>query len=79
MFHGILWNNLFDFLQKLNKFFNENRLPAAVESRFLKLSVYFLSIRIIVWNFAVVVKNDDYEENVFCSGGLCGREFGCFV
>ena len=38
--------NLFDFLEKSNKFLGRKQSPTSVQSRFLKISVYYLSIRI---------------------------------
>ena len=50
--------NLFDFLEKSNKFSDRKRPPISAQGRFLKISVYFLSIRISLLNFASVNFNN---------------------
>ena len=51
--------NLFDFLEKSNKFTGRKQPPTSVQSRFLKISVYFLSIRISLRNFVGNIFNSD--------------------
>ena len=50
--------NLFDFLEKSNKFPGRKQPHISAQSRFLKISVYFLSIRISLLNFASVNFNN---------------------
>ncbi len=66
MFHGGSWNNLFGFLQKSNKFSKKNRAQEIVGGRFLKLAVYFFSIRLIVWTFASE-KQKVMKKSALCS------------
>ena len=49
--------NLFDFLEKFNKFLGRKRPPTYLGGRFLKIAVYFLSIRLFLLNFASVILN----------------------
>ena len=50
--------NLFDYLEKSNKFLGRKRSHISAQGRFLKISVYFLSIRISLLNFASVKFNN---------------------
>jgi hypothetical protein len=68
--YGTSWNNLSDFYKKSNKFQDSKRLPAYVGGRFEQIAVFFLSIRLFVWNFAEV------KFKYFCYEGLF-QDFNC--
>ena len=54
MFLSSSWNILSGFYKKLNKFQGQNLYLNALQGRFVKIAVFFLSIRIMLRNFASV-------------------------
>lgn len=42
-----------------------NRPPEHLRGRFLYIAVYFLSTRLFLWNFAIVIKSIDYERQIY--------------